>query len=244
MILVSGDGFLDQVDLGISWSTNSLPNGAYTIYAQSKNINNVYGPIDELHITIDKTKATTLTFNHDDHLITGLKYPFPPVAEIVSVSEGDVLGNTDYSYSPTEREAYLNSQLHWADLQYTSGVLKIRGKTYDPRPYGVETSIHVWINNSAGTQVFTITKTGFKMYWEGEWTCGDQLLLGRAGGAYYMPSEFEKTYLFSSSGTMDRTDRCDQRDQPGRWVRVLLRSWQSQYMGEPLSRCAWESTEW
>jgi hypothetical protein len=200
MVLVSGDGFLDQVDLGISWNTNSLPNGAYTIYAQSKNINNVYGPIDTLHITIDKTKATTLTFNHDDHLITGLKYPFPPVAEIVSVSEGDVLGNTDYSYSPTEREAYLNSQLHWADLQYTSGVLKIRGKTYDPRPYGVETDIHVWVNNSAGTTVFTQTRTGFKMYWEGEWTCGDQLLLGRAGGAYYMPSEFEKTYLFSSNG--------------------------------------------
>jgi len=200
MVLVSGDGFLDQVDLGISWNTNSLPNGAYTICAQSKNIDNVYGPVDELDITIDKTKATTLTFNHDDHLITGLEYPFPPVAEIVSVSDGDVLGNTDYTYAPTEREAYLNSQLHWADLQYTSGVLKIRGKTYDPQPYGVETSIHVWVNNSAGTTVFTTTKTGFKMYWEGEWTVGNQLLLGRAGGAYYMPSEFEKTYLFSSNG--------------------------------------------
>lgn len=200
MVAVSGDGFLDQVDIGITWNTNSLPNGAYTIYAQSKNINNVYGPIDTIHVTLDKTKATTLTFNHDDHLITGLEYPFPPVAEIVSVSEGDVLGNTDYSYQPTEREAYLNSQLHWADLQYTNGVLRIRGKTYDPRPYGVETSIHVWVNNSAGTTVFTTTKTGFKMYWEGEWTVGDQLLLGRAGGAYYMPSEFEKTYLFSSNG--------------------------------------------
>jgi hypothetical protein len=200
MILVSGDGFLDQVDIGISWNTNSLPNGEYTMYAQSKNINNVYGPIDEIHFSIDKTQATTLTFNHDDNLITGLNYPFPPVAEIVSISEGDVLGNTDYSYSPTEREAYLNSQLHWADLQYSSGVLKIRGKTYDPRPYGVDTSIHVWVNNSAGTNVFDTTKSGFKMYWEGEWTCGDQLLLVRAGAAYYMPSEFEKTYLFSSNG--------------------------------------------
>jgi len=200
MVLVSGDGFLDQEDIDISWNTNSLPDGAYTIYAQSTNITDVSGPIDELHITIDKTKATTLTFNHDDHLITGLNYPFLPVAEIVSVSEGDVLGNTPYTYSPTEREAYLNSQLGWANLQYTSGVLKIRGKTYDPRPYGVNTSIHVWINNSAGTTVFSQTKTGFKMYWEGEWTCGDQLLLGRAGGAYYMPSEFEKTFLFSSNG--------------------------------------------
>jgi hypothetical protein len=200
MVLVSGDGFLDQVDLGIAWNTNSLPNGAYTIYAQSKNINNVYGPIDTLHITIDKTKATTLTFNHDDNLITGLNYPFPPVAEIVSVSEGDVLGNTDFSYVPTEREAYLNGQLHWADLQYTSGVLRIRGKTYDPRPYGVQTDIHVWVNNSAGAKVFSQTRTGFKMYWEGEWTCGDQLLLGRAGAAYYMPTEFEKIFLFSSNG--------------------------------------------
>ena len=200
MVLVSGDGFLDQEDIGISWNTNSQPNGEYTIYAQSKNITDVIGPIDTINVTLDKTKATTLTFNHDDHLITGLKYPFPPVAEIVSVSEGDILGNTDYSYSPKESEAYLNSQLHWADLEYTSGVLKIRGKTYDPRPYGVNTSIHVWINNSAGTKVFDQTKTGFKMYWEGEWTCGDQLLLGRAGGAYYMPSEFEKIYLFSSNG--------------------------------------------
>ncbi|DAC72808.1 MAG TPA: peptidase C25 [Thermoplasmata archaeon] len=200
MVLVSGDGFLDQEDLGITWNTNALPNGAYTIYAQSKNVNNVYGPHDVLNITIDKTKATILTFNHDDNLITGLKYPFPPVAEIVSVSEGNILGNTDFTYAPTEREAYLNSQLHWADMKYVSGVLSIRGKTYDPRPYGVETEIHVWVNNSAGATVFTMTKTGFKMYWEGEWTCGDQLLLGRAGAAYYMPSEIEKIFLFSSNG--------------------------------------------
>ena len=201
MVLVSGDGFLDQMEeLGISWSTNALPNGQYTIYAQSTNTAAISGPIDVIHITIDKTKATTLTFNHDDHLITGLKYPFPPVAEIVSVSEGNILGNTDYTYAPTEREAYLNGQLHWADLSYTSGVLKIRGKTYDPKPYGVETSIHVWVNNSAGTTVFTITKSGFKMYYEGEWTTGEQLLLGRAGAAYYMPSEFQKTFLWSSNG--------------------------------------------
>jgi hypothetical protein len=200
MVVVSGDGFMDQADIDITWNTNSLPNGQYTIYAQSKNVNNVYGPIDEIHITVDKTKATTLTFNHDDNLITGLKYPFPPVAEIVSVSEGDILGNTDYSYSPTEKEAYCNDFSGWANLQYSNGVLKIRGKTYDPRPYGVETSIHVWINNSAGTTVFTQTKTGFKMYWEGEWCTGEQMLLERAGGAYYMPPEFEKIFLWASNG--------------------------------------------
>jgi len=200
MVLVSGDGFLDQEPLDISWNTNALPNGQYTIYAQSTNTAAISGPIDVINITIDKTKATTLTFNHDDNLITGLKYPFPPVAEIVSVSEGDILGNTDYTYAPTEREAYLNGQLHWADLSYTSGTLKINGKTYDPKPYGVQTSIHVWVNNSGGTTVFTSTKSGFKMYWEGEWTTGEQLLLGRAGAAYYMPSEFQKIFLWSSNG--------------------------------------------
>jgi hypothetical protein len=200
MVLVSGDGFLDQEDLDISWNTNALSNGAYTIYAQSTNNQSISGPIDIIHVTIDKTKPTTLTFNHDDHLITGLNYPFLPVAEIVSVSEGDILGNTDYSYTPTEREAYLNDQLHWANLQYSSGILKIRGKTYDPRPYGVETSIHVWVNNSGGTTVFDVTKTGYKMYYEGEWTTGEQLLLGRAGAAYYMPYEFQKTFLWSSNG--------------------------------------------
>lgn len=200
MVLVSGDGFLDQEPIGISWNTNALPNGEYTIYAQSTNSAAISGPIDELHITIDKTKPTTLTFNHDDNLITGLIYPFPPVAEIVSVSEGDILGNTDYTYSPTEREAYLNDQLGWAELSYTSGILRINGKTYDPKPYGVNTSIHVWVNNSAGTTVFTTTKGGFKMYYEGEWTTGEQLLLGRAGAAYYMPSLFQKTFLWSSNG--------------------------------------------
>jgi hypothetical protein len=198
---VSGDGFMDiMTPIGIYWNTNSLPNGEYTIYAQAKNINNVYGPVDETTITLDKTKATSLTFNHDDHLTTGLNYPFPPVAEIVSVSPGDILGNTDYSYVPTEREAYCNDFSGWANIQYSSGTLKINGKAYDPRPYGVDTSIHVWVNNSAGTKVFEQTKTGFGMYWEGEWCVGDQELLGRSGGGYYMPSSFEKTYLFTSSG--------------------------------------------
>jgi hypothetical protein len=200
MVLVSGDGFLDQEDIGISWNTNALPNGEYTIYAQSTNTDAISGPIDEIHITLDKTKPTTLTFNHDDNLITGLKYPFPPVAEIVSVSEGNILGYNDSTYTPTEKEAYINSQLHWANLEYKSGVLKIRGKSYDPKPYGHETSIHVWINSGNGTTVFSTTKDGLQMYYEGEWTTGEQLLLGRAGGAYYMPSEFQKIFLWSSNG--------------------------------------------
>ncbi|MFA5101714.1 MAG: C25 family cysteine peptidase [Candidatus Thermoplasmatota archaeon] len=199
---VSGDGFMDILTpIGIFWNTNSLPNGQYTICAQAKNINNVLGPVDEVKVTLDKTKATSITFNHDDHLITKKQYPFPPVAEIVSVSDGDILGIDDYSYTPTEREAYCNSFSGWANIQYSGGVLKINGKAYDPRPYGVDTSIHVWVNNSAGNKVFEQTKTGYGMYWEGEWCVGDQPLLGRAGGGYYMPPEIQKNYLFTSSGT-------------------------------------------
>lgn len=200
MVLVAGDGFLDQEDLDISWNTNSLPNGQYTIYAQSTNDEGISGPIDQINVTIDKTKTTTLTFLHDDNLITGLHYPFPPVAEIVSVSEGNILGNTDYTYTPTEKEAYCNGITHWANLEYRSGILKIRGKSYDPQPYGNVTDLHVWVNNSGGTTVFSTNKNGLEMYYEGEWTTGEKLLNGRAGAAYYMPSEFQKTFLWSSSG--------------------------------------------
>jgi len=200
LVLVSGDGFLDQAPLGISWNTASLTNGEYTIYAQSKNIDNVYGPIDEIHVTLDKTKATSIHFNHDDNLITGLDYPFPPVAEIVTVSDGDILGNTNYAYSPKEYEAYCNDITHWAEISYNNGILKIGGKTYDPRPYGNVTDIHVWVNNSAGTTVYNVNKNGFQMYWEGEWTTGDVLLHDRAGGSYYMPPAFDRTYLWTSNG--------------------------------------------
>jgi len=201
IVAVSGDGFMDQVPLGITWNTNGLPNGEYTIYAQSKNsTNNVYGPIDEIHVTLDTSKATSLNFNHDDNLITGLEYPFPPVAEIVTVSDGDILGNTDYSYAPKEWEAYCNDITGWANMQFNNGYLKIGGKTYDPKPYGVGTDIHVWINNSGGTTVYNIVKTGFEMYWEGEWCTGEVELLGRAGGLYYMPSSYDKELLWTSNG--------------------------------------------
>jgi hypothetical protein len=199
-VAISGDGFLDQVPLAISWNTAGLPNGEYTIYAQSKNIENVYGPIDETTVTLDKTKETSITFNHDDHLTTGLSYPFPPVAEIVTVSDGDILGNTNYVFSPKDGQAYCNDITGWANIQYNNGILKIGGKTYDPRPYGVYTDIHVWVNNSGGTKVFDTTRAGFKMYWEGEWCTGEELLLGRAGGLYYMPESFDKELVWTSNG--------------------------------------------
>jgi hypothetical protein len=200
IVAISGDGFLDQLPFGISWNTAGLPNGEYIIYGQSKNTNNVYGPIDEIHVTLDKTKETSITFNHDDNLITGLNYPFPPVTEIVTVSDGDTLGNTNYQYVPKEGQAYCNDITGWANINYVNGILKIGGKTYDPRPYGNVTDLHIWINNSAGSTVYNINKNGFEMYWEGEWCTGEELLLGRAGGLYYMPPEFDRVLLWTSNG--------------------------------------------
>lgn len=200
IITVSGDGFLDQEDLDIQWDTNGLPEGAYTIYAQSENPDGKKGPVDEIPITIDRSKETKLTFNHDDHLTTGLKYPFDPVAEIVSVSDGDILGNTDFKYVPKGGEAYLNSQLHWADVEFENGILYIRGKTYDPKPYGYTTDLSVWIENSAQEKVFEDQRLDSQTYFEGEWTVGEELLKNRAGGLYYMPNDFTKEMLWSSNG--------------------------------------------
>jgi hypothetical protein len=200
IITVSGDGFLDQEALNIQWNTNALPNGDYTIHAQSSNPVGDTGPTEVINVKIDKTKTTKITFNHNDNERIST-YPGKPIAEIVSISEGDILGNTDYSYSPTEKEAYCNDISGWANINYKSGVLTINGKTYDPKPYGNTTDIHVWITNSASQQVFTKTISNSPMFFEGEWTVGDKLLNGRAGGSYYMPSNFERVHLWTSMGT-------------------------------------------
>jgi hypothetical protein len=200
MIVVSGDGFLDQFDLDIQWDTNQLPNGDYTIYAQSENPEGIKGPIDEIPIKIDRTQETRLTFNHDDHLTTGLIYPYDPIAEIVSVSDGDILGDTDYSYTPKGSEAYLNSNLHWANIEFIDGILHIRGKTYDPKPYGYTTDLKIWIKNSAGEIVFQDERLDSQTYFEGEWTTGEQLLKDRGGGLFYMPDKFDRELLWTSNG--------------------------------------------
>ncbi|MCD6512939.1 MAG: peptidase C25 [Thermoplasmata archaeon] len=202
MVVVSGDGFLDQQDLNITWDTNNLQDGKYVIYAQSFNEEGNYGPIDETHITIDKSAKTKLTFNHDDYLIPALKngYPAPPIAKIVSVSNGDVLGKDDYHYDPTDSEAYLNEFFHWANISYEHGVLTIRGKSYDPRPYGHLTNIHVWIENEDGKIVFSAWRNNTEMYYEGEWTTGEREVNGRGGALYYMPSDFEREILWTSNG--------------------------------------------
>lgn len=95
MVVVSGDGFLDQEDLDIQWNVNDLPDGEYTIYTQSTNPDGIAGPIDIINVTLDHSVESSISFNHDDHLKTD-SYPFFPIAEITSPSEGDTLGNTDF----------------------------------------------------------------------------------------------------------------------------------------------------
>ena len=208
IVAITGDGFLDQEDLNIQWDVNELPDGEYTIYAQSTNPDDVSGPIDVTNIKLDRSVATSLTFNHDDYLLIENfpNYPAPPIAKIVSVTDGDILGNTDYNYNPSEREAYCNRNTGWAKVEYRSGILHIRGKSYDPKPYGNETDIKVWIENSNGQTVFTAYRNNTNMYAEGDWTTGERLLHGRAGGLYYMPNDFEKISFFSSSGKFNDMD--------------------------------------
>ncbi len=202
MIGVTGDGFLDQQDLNITWDVNNVPDGEYTLYAQSFNDEGDAGPIDITHFTVDHNAKTKLTFNHDDYLIPELQkgYPAPPIAKIVSISNGDVVGKDDYTYSPSEREAYLNSYLHWADVEYVNGILYIRGKSYDPKLYGDYTNIHVWIEDSNGNIIFNAWRNNTIQIAEGDWTVGAKLLHGRGGAFYYMPNTFEKIFLSTANG--------------------------------------------
>ncbi len=202
MIGISGDGFLDQQDLNIEWDVRNVPDGSYTLYAQSTNDEGEAGPVDVTHFAIDHNAKTKLTFNHDDYKIAELQngYPAPPIAKIVSISNGDVVGKDDYEYSPSEREAYLNSYLHWADVEYKNGILHIRGKSYDPKLYGDYTNIHVWITDSNGNVVFEAWRNNTIQIAEGDWTVGARLLHGRGGAFYYMPDSFEKVFLSTANG--------------------------------------------
>ena len=210
-IVVSGDGFLDQQDLNIQWNTNGLETGSYTIYAQSSNPDGEHGPILSINVTKDGTKESIITYSHDDHLNPAIQdafengFPTVPIAEIVSVSEGDVLGNTDVAFEPTAN-AYCNEFYYWANVSYVDEILTIRGKSYDPKPYGNLSSIHVWIENDGGQTVFSDWRNDTEMYYEGEWTTGEKALLGRGGALYYMPEEFEKEILWTSNGKLTGMD--------------------------------------
>jgi len=199
---ISGDGFLDQEDWNMQWDTNGLPDGEYTIYAQASNPEEETGPIDEIHITLDKTVETNITFNHDDHLKEELQdgYPAPPIAEIMTISNDNVLGNTDYEYTPHDGEAYCNDFYYYANISYIDEVLIIRGKAYDPKPYGNLTDIELWIEDETETIVFSDSREDMETYYEGEWVVGEKLLRGRGGALAYMPPEFETNSVFTSNG--------------------------------------------
>lgn len=205
MTVFSGDGFLDQFDLDIKWDTKTLPDGAYNIKAQSSNPSGELGPIDVIPVMLDRTVASVITFNHDDHLNPILQegYPAPPIAEIVSVSEGNILGNTDVQYEPNEGQAYCNTLFWWANISYVDEILTIRGKTYDPKPYGNLSNIHVWVENDQGTVVFSETRVDMPQYYEGEWVTGEKAVNGRGGALYYMPEEFEKEIVWCSAGNFN-----------------------------------------
>ena len=205
MIVVSGDGFLDQEDLDFQWDVTGLPDGKFTIYAQSNNPDEIFGLIDIVNVTLDRTVSSQISFNHDDHLkMQG--YPSPPVAEITSPSEGNVLGNTDFFYEPSDREAYCNGFTGWANVSYENGIMHIRGKSYDPRPYGVVTDIHVWIKNIDEQIVFSEWRNDTEMYYEGEWVTGDRMLRGKGGALYHMPDHFDREILWTSNGRFTGQD--------------------------------------
>ena len=213
MISISGDGFLDQEDWNIQWDTNGQPDGEYVIYAQSTNPEEEVGPIDEIQITLDKTVETNITFNHDDHLKEELQdgYPAPPIAEIMTISCGNTLGNTDYTYTPHGGEAYCNDLYWYANVSYVDEVLTIRGKSYDPKPYGNLTDIDVWVENDGGTEVFRTKLEDTETYYEGEWIVGDKLLRGRGGALVYIPEDFDTNSVFTSNGKWyDESDVIDE----------------------------------
>jgi hypothetical protein len=208
MTVYSGDGFLDQFDLNIQWDTNLQPDGNYIIKAQSSNPEGDIGPIDEIQVTIDKSVSSEVTFNHDDHLNPALEngYPALPIAEIVSVSNGNILGNTDVTYQPGGGEAYCNDLFWWANISYVDGVLMIRGKSYDPKPYGNLTDIHVWIENEQSEVIFEDWRYDMPTYYEGEWVTGERAVNGRGGALYYMPEDFEKEIIWTSNGEFTGPD--------------------------------------
>ena len=240
IISISGDGFLDQQDLDFQWNISELPNGEYTIYAQSKNPDGNIGPLDIINVTIDMTQESNITFNHDDHLKVD-KYPFPPIAEITSPSEGNILGNTDYFREPTEGEAYGNMFLGWANISFENNTMHIRGKSYDPQPYGNLTDVHVWITNSNNDIVYNEWRNNTEMYYEGEWVAGNKKLMGKGGALYYLPDYFEKDLVWASNGKLTGQPDVIEKLTEGAGFAFLSghgspRVWADHYPGVPGNR--------
>jgi len=246
MIVVSGDGFLDQKDLNIQWNTNQIPNGNYTIKAQSSNPEGEYGPIISVNVTKDSEKESIITYSHDDHLNPAIQdafingFPTVPIAEIITVSEGNILGNTDVEFEPTSN-AYCNEFFYYANVSYVGGILTIRGKSYDPKPYGNLSSIHVWIENDESQIIFSDWRNNTETYYEGEWVTGEKAPMGRGGALYYMPDDFEREILWASNGKFTGMDDVINAVNEGSGFLFFSghgspNSWGDQYPGIPGDR--------
>ncbi|HMA82593.1 MAG TPA: C25 family cysteine peptidase, partial [Candidatus Thermoplasmatota archaeon] len=236
IVAVAGDAFQDQEDLNILWDTKEIDEGTYTIHAQSTNPDSTIGPVDEVSVTIDRSQESVVSFSEDDHLKTDT-YPFSPIAEITSPSEGNILGTTDVSFTPDE--AY--SGYYWANVNFVDGVMHIRGKSYDPQPYGYQSSIAVWITNSDDEIIFEAWRNNTKNYYEDEWSTGDRIVGDRGGSLYYMPENFEKEYLWTSNGNWnDQSDVIETFSQGSGFVHfsghASPRTWGDQYPGIPGGR--------
>ena len=200
-LTITGDGFQDIVASGGSegWNNNvwefnidaiDMVDGEYTLCAQSVVVNlqheeiGEYGPVDEVHFTVDRSAPSRVTFHETDHLLLEPLdeeqdeiFPAQPIGTIVVPSDGDILGNTDVSYNPDE--AYISDTTGWASVSYNDYTLRVKIKSYDPSPkddinppedFGSYTKTLIWINNSEG--LFTgPTKRYLLMYYEGEMEC-------------------------------------------------------------------------
>jgi hypothetical protein len=196
-VAVGGDGLQDQPDLDIRWDASAVPDGTYTIYARSRSHQTgQWGPVDSVEVTVGRSRESSVRFSEDDHRRIET-YPGPAIAEITSPSTGDVLGTTDVEFTPPE--AYMG--VYWANVTYVDGVMHIRGKSYDPRPYGNTTDIEVRVENEAGETVFFQRKNATTVHFDCEVVTGNRPLGGgRAGGLHYLPSDFERVLLWPSSG--------------------------------------------
>jgi len=236
IIGIAGDAFQDQQDLDFEWDTTSLPNGEYTIYAQNTNDEPTEGPVDIVTVTINSNQESNITFVEDDHLKTD-SYPYLPIAEITSPSDGNILGSTNVVFTPPE--AY--DGYYWARVQYVNGIMHIRGKSYDPQPYGDTTDIKLWITNSQDEIVFMDWRNNTKTYYEDEWCTGERILNGRGGSMYYMPEDFDHELLWTSNGNWNgQDDVIASLSQGAGFVHfsghASPRSWGDQYPGIPGGR--------
>lgn len=199
VLTATGDDFADFPEWNIPWDVSILQNGEYTIHAQSKNKHNITGPENKVTVYVDNTLQSVVTFSEEDHITTGLSYPFPPVAEITVPSEEDILGTTDV-YVNKPRGAYEGDR--WTSIEYLDGIMYIKGKSYDPQPNpeGSFTELHVWITDTGGQLVPDAdwTVEDVEVWFEGEPVMKKTL--------EYFPDDFQAVKIWTSTGDFNDID--------------------------------------